>query len=225
MPITKVKTVKTIKDNEIQLFSTESLQSFDKTLLYIGVVHGDEQEGEFLVYKLMDEIQKDFSLVNNNRVLFIPVLNPDGKDLIIRGNSNGVDINRNFPTQNWEKSENIDKYYSGPAPASEIETRFVIDILELYRPDLIITLHTPYRVVNFDGPAQDIAQLMSDLNNYPVQQDIGYSTPGSFGTYAGIERNIPTITLELPEDIDQNILWEENKEALIQILKHKTKRG
>ncbi len=220
MSITKIKSVKTIKDNEIQLFSTESHQFFDKTLLYIGVVHGDEQEGEFLVYNLMDEIKKDINLINNNRVLFIPVLNPDGKDLNTRGNSNGVDINRNFPTQNWKKSEIIDKYYSGPAPASEIETRFIIDIIESYKPDLIITFHTPYKVVNYDGPAQDIAKLISSLNNYPVQEDIGYPTPGSFGTYAGIERNIPTITLELPEDVGQNTLWTENKKALIEVLKY-----
>ncbi len=218
--IIKIKSVKTVKGNEIQLFSTESLQSFDKTLLYIGVVHGDEQAGEFLVYKLIDEVKKNFELINNNRILFIPLLNPDGKALDIRGNFNGVDLNRNFPTKNWEKSENIDKYYSGPSPGSEIETRFVIDIIEYYKPDLIITLHTPYRVINYDGPAQDIAKLISDFNNYPVQEEIGYPTPGSFGTYAGIERNIPTITLELPEDVDQNILWEENRKALIELLKY-----
>ena len=38
---------------------------------------------------------------------------------------------------------------------------------------------------------------MSD--DYPVEASIGYPTPGSFGTYAGIERQIPTITLELDE--------------------------
>ena len=35
-----------------------------------------------------------------------------------------------------------------------------------------------------------------------VKKDIGYPTPGSFGTYAGIERNIPIITIELDEKRD-----------------------
>ena len=38
--------------------------------------------------------------------------------------------------------------------------------------------------------------------NYPIEPSIGYPTPGSFGTWAGIEKNIFTITLELDEEID-----------------------
>ena len=48
----------------------------------------------------------------------------------------------------------------------------------------------------------DIAKRISDIIKYPVEASIGYPTPGSFGTWAGIERNIPTITLELDEEID-----------------------
>jgi protein MpaA len=44
--------------------------------------------------------------------------------------------------------------------------------------------------------------------NYPIEENIGYPTPGSFGTWAGIERNIPTITLELDEEIDVKDLEE-----------------
>ena len=58
-----------------------------------------------------------------------------------------------------------------------------------------------------------MAQEFSLLNNYPLQEDIGYPTPGSFGTYCGIERKIPTITLELPDEEDIEKLWEENKKA------------
>ena len=64
-----------------------------------------------------------------------------------------------------------------------------------------MTLHAPYKIVNYDGPAQNIAQKISDIIGYPVEPSIGYPTPGSFGTYCGVERNIPTITLELDEKI------------------------
>jgi protein MpaA len=53
--------------------------------------------------------------------------------------------------------------------------------------------------VNYDGPAETLAQKISDIIKYPVEASIGYPTPGSFGTYAGVERQIPTITLELDE--------------------------
>jgi len=72
-------------------------------------------------------------------------------------------------------------------------------VIEQYKPELIITLHAPYKVVNYDGPAKEIAEKISEIIKYPVEASIGYPTPGSFGTYAGIERQVPTITLELDE--------------------------
>ncbi len=158
-----------------------------KTLI-IGVFHGDEPQGKFLIEKY----------TKTDGLMFIPCLNPDGMQLGRRTNANGVDLNRNFPTKNWEISDK-DDYFGGNSPASEIETQFVIDVIEKYKPELIITLHAPYKVVNYDGPAKEIAEKISDIIKYPVEASIGYPTPGSFGTYAGIERQIPTITLELDE--------------------------
>ena len=43
--------------------------------------------------------------------------------------------------------------------------------------------------------------------------DLGYPTPGSFGTYCGIERNIPTITLEYDEKEDYKSIY--NKSAKV----------
>ena len=139
-------------------------------------------------------------------LLFIPCLNPDGLQNNARTNANAVDLNRNFPTSNWGEDtsaagDNAQDYFGGKSPASETETKFVIDIIEKYNPKLILTLHSPYKIVNYDGPAADIAQKISDIIKYPVESSIGYPTPGSFGTYCGVERNIPTITLELDEEI------------------------
>ena len=77
---------------------------------------------------------------------------------------------------------------------------------------MIVTLHEPYKIVNYDGPAKEIAEKFSQITGYKTEESIGYPTPGSFGTYCGIERNIPTITLELPEKEDKELLWNTNKE-------------
>jgi len=79
-------------------------------------------------------------------------------------------------------------------------------VIEKYSPKLILTLHAPFKIVNYDGPARHYAEKISELVGYPVQADIGYSTPGSFGTYAGVEKGIPTITLELDEECDEEAL-------------------
>ena len=130
--------------------------------------------------------------------LFIPCLNPDGLQLGQRTNANGVDLNRNFPTKNWELTEK-NEFFGGEKPASEIETQFLIDVINQYKPETILTLHAPFKVVNYDGPARELAEQISQIIGYPVEESIGYPTPGSFGTYAGIERQIKTITLELDE--------------------------
>ena len=142
-------------------------------------------------------------------ILFIPCLNPDGMQNNTRTNSNNVDINRNFPTQNWGKNEGDNatcddettNYFGGKSAGNEIETRFLIETIKNYSPSLVMTLHAPYKIVNYDGPAQKEAEAISKIINYPVEASIGYPTPGSFGTWAGVERNIPTITLELDEEI------------------------
>ena len=167
--------------------------------LVVGVVHGDEPQGEELINRYLSEVE-------DPGMLFIPCLNPDGKVLGTRVNSNGVDINRNFPTKNWEHSKK-DNYYGGDFPKSEIETRFLIEVIEEYKPSVILTLHTPYKIVNYDGPAREISDTISKIIGYPVEESIGYPTPGSFGTYAGVERNIPTITLEMDEDESISLLY------------------
>lgn len=160
------------------------------SVLVIGVFHGDEPQGEFLINSYLKTAQ-------NSNLLFIPRLNTSEK----RVNKNGVDLNRNFPTQNWELTQR-NEYFGGITPASEDETKFVISTVEKYEPKLILTLHAPYKIVNFDGPKTSIIEEIADIMNYPIEESIGYPTPGSFGTWAGIEKGILTITLELEENIE-----------------------
>ena len=201
--------INTKNGNEILLLKRSPKDGYEKTVLVTGVFHGDEPDGEYLINRYLSE-RSD----TKNRLLFVPCLNPDGLADDKRTNANGVDLNRNFPAKNWEKSAK-DEYFGGDEQASEDETRFMVYVIEKYKPDLIITLHEPYAVVNYDGPAKEIAQKISQITGFEVQESIGYPTPGSFGTYCGLEKNIPTITLELP----QHSANQQDKEALWQKVK------
>ncbi len=182
--------VKTAQGNSINLFMNKEHNS----VLVLGCMHGDEPQGEYLINEYIKEKP-------DTKLMFVPCINPDGVNANTRVNSNGVDINRNFPTKNWELTEK-NEFFGGNAPASEIETKFLVGIIEKYEPKFILTLHAPYKVVNYDGNALEIAEKISKIISYPMEASIGYPTPGSFGTWAGIEKKIPTITLELDEEID-----------------------
>ena len=166
----------------------------DSQIFVIGCFHGDEPQGKYLTEEYLKEKQ-------DTHILFIPCLNKYGFEHNIRTNKNGVDLNRNFPTENWILS-NKDNFYGGSSPASEEETKFIINLFKTNNPKLVLTLHSPYKVVNYDGDGKEISEQISKIINYPVEESIGYPTPGSFGTWAGIEKGIPVITLELDEEID-----------------------
>lgn len=172
----------------------ELLGNHSASVLVIGCFHGDEPQGKCLIDRYLERH------IKTTKILFIPCLNKYGYNHNKRTNENGVDLNRNFPTKNWEKSAK-DEFYGGEFPASEAGTKFVIEVVEKIKPKLILTLHAPFKVVNYDGDAQKISEKISGIIGYPVKPSIGYPTPGSFGTWAGVERNIPTITLELDENV------------------------
>lgn len=170
----------------------------NKKILIIGVFHGDEFQGEFFIKSYLEKS----TVIGKNSLYFIPKLNSSG----VRKNLNGVDLNRNFPTKNWELGDKNSDYFGGEKPASEIETKYLVDLIEKNDFSAIITIHSPYKTVNYDGPAENLANKISDILGYPPSSDIGYATPGSFGTYCGKERQIPTITIEIDEEENMELL-------------------
>ena len=158
----KLKTTKTQLGNEICLIGAKSAPRRESKVLIIGVFHGDEPQGKFLIEEYLKQISDETS----KNLLFIPCLNPDGMLAGTRTNAAGVDLNRNFPTRNWgedtsKAGPNAADYFGGKSAGSEIETGFCIDVINEYKPKAILTLHAPYKIVNFDGPARELAEKIS----------------------------------------------------------------
>ncbi len=172
-------------------------------VLVLGGVHGDELTSVSTVYLWMNTLFEFHSGLFDWKV--VPIVNPDGffNETPARTNANGVDLNRNFPTYQWRQlagryweryASGAHRKFPGYDPASEPETQWMVNEINAYQPDVIITVHAPYNLVDYDA---------GDRANAPRQLGIlkGKSLgtfPGSLGRYAGEERNIPVITLELP---------------------------
>lgn len=167
-------------------------------VLILGGVHGDEPEGVVCCRGLLQKFLESFELKLN--LTLVPEFNPEGVLLKTRGNSNKVDLNRNLPTKDWSPVAATVRYFPGPRALSEKENQHLVHFLNSHKPDVIFSLHSWKPMLNTNGDLPE-AQVISEMTGYVIEPDIGYPTPGSLGTYAGLEKNIPTLTYEIERDI------------------------
>ncbi len=185
-------------------------------VLIIGGVHGDEPEGVVGARGLLEIFRQNYNLDLN--IVIIPEFNPEGVLLKTRGNFNKVDLNRNLPTQDWSPIAASERYNPGPAALSEKETQSLVYWLAENKTDLIVSLHSWNPMLNINGHIPE-AEIISQHTGYKIEPDIGYPTPGSLGTYAGREKNIPTLTYEIQRDISFDQIIKIHVPALIEGLK------
>lgn len=195
-----------------------SVSEAQKPILFVGGVHGDEPEGVRLATDLLAWLFK------NNKDLqswaLIPCLNPDGYKANSRTNGNGVDLNRNFPTPDWVKSDKKDRYFSGERPGSEPETQALIALIKKLEPKCIIHFHSWHPCIVYTGsPGEPYARVLNQTNNYTIKEDIGYPTPGSLGHYGWMIEKTPVICIEEQEKISLDKVWPNFCDGLQEILK------
>ena len=168
-------------------------------VLVIGSIHGNEPEGLPAIAPLVAALRvASANATLSASVRVIRDLNPDATAARSRTNARGIDLNRNFPASNFSPAPD-----RGPAPLSEPESRALAHELDSFRPDLVIVFHSirsgPF--VNYDGPAATLAEAFVAAARHSdprwrVEPSMGYPTPGSLGTFVGIDRRVPILTVE-----------------------------
>ena len=170
-------------------------------VLLIGGIHGDEYSSVTIVFKWMALLDRFHSGLFHWRIS--PLMNPDGllQERSQRMNANGVDLNRNFPCPDWfeatkdywvRRTSSNPRRYPGSAPLSEPESKWLDDEIKNFRPDAIVSVHAPLEVLDFDGPPEAPERFGS------LHLNLLGTYPGSLGRYAGVYKEIPVVTIELP---------------------------
>lgn len=206
------------------------------TTLILGGVHPDELTPIHLAFRFARYLEANPSIYKGKgiRVVVAPVVNPDGflKKYPTRTNASEIDLNRNFLTTDWYKDalqnwttqkKTVRRFFPGYFPNSELETVFQNRLLESYLPAKVLSIHAPLGFYDYDGPGDKLTKPLSNVEenakmlvrkvsekskNYRI---VDYSFyPGSLGNFAGKQRRVPTLTLELettnPKFVDD--YWE-----------------
>tara|TARA_B100000925_G_scaffold228780_1_gene177239 strand:- start:412 stop:1110 length:699 start_codon:yes stop_codon:yes gene_type:complete len=191
----------------------EKINDSAQSILIIAVIHGNEWSGYPLLRSFLEEIDSNQNLSKNISLLLLPLANPDAYAIDRRNNLNWVDINRNFPADNYGKSRR-----DGESSFSEKESQIIYNIVEKYGVEGIVVFHEPFDCIDYNGPAQKWAEFVGMESQLPVKKLSEMS--GSIGSYFGKNRNIPVLTIELPayshvKSVDY--LWETYQHLLFQI--------
>jgi len=210
---------KSVKNKEIKGFFFGDEKSFNKTLI-IGGIHGVEPQSKEVCELYIDEI-KDKPFLKDCFLVLIPCINPDGIKLETRGNANGVDLNRNFPSNSWQSVPlaNNNAYYPGVKPASEPETQIIVNLLNKHNFKKIVAIHTNHTIqfpnppmVNYDGEqSRELAEKLSVATGLIAHHDIGYPTPGSLGCWIGKDLKKISVTVELDDTKTAEELYSKHK--------------
>lgn len=186
-------------------------------ILILGGVHGDEIEGVWAAHGLLKKFAESFAY--RLRLTLVPAFNLDGVLAKDRRNSRGVDLNRNLPTRDWSPVVATERYHPGTSAGSESENQALAAFLESEKPKFILSLHSWKPLLNINGDCQREAEILHEATGYPIEETIGYPTPGCLGTYSGLERGMPTLTYEIERGLALAPILEIHVPAILKALK------
>jgi hypothetical protein len=165
-----------------------------------------------VVEYLAEAMSNQADLQNACTALFVRNPNPDGIAQQTPENGRGIDLTRNFPTENWRRTADGK---AGPNAASEIETRVLIRLIDDFKPDRIVVVQNsaPNGEVIYAGSARQLARKVALQNGYRVSLHDS-ATSGSLEQYAGSDRRLPVVVLAIDRRIDGKSAFSAHLESL-----------
>lgn len=178
------------------------------TTMYVGAIHGNEASSSGLMKAWVSELEANSARTQGKRIIVIPSINPDGVAAGTRTNSRGVNLSRNFPTNNWVSDINdTDGQHpggGGASPLSEPEAAALASYTRQVRPSLLLSFHAIGSLVAGDpggysaGFAARYASMVGyrDVTN-SSNSSFEYDITGSYEDWTYRNEGIPSMVIEL----------------------------
>jgi protein MpaA len=194
--------------------------------MFIANLHGNEANTKYLMDKWINELEGNPDKIPANRsIIVVPSINPDGLSAQSRLNANGIDLNRNFPANNWKSGITLPSGQFAPSGGgqealSEPESKAIANYISLINPKLIMSYHSkgPVVVGNDSGQANSLASLYASKTGYPFRTNanignyFNYDTTGALEDWLHDKQNRPTVLVELSSRYSDD--FSRNKTAL-----------
>lgn len=175
--------------------------------MYVGAIHGSEPSSSGLMQAWVNELEAHPDRLKGRRIVVVPTINPDGIASGSRTNARGVNLNRNFPTDNWEKdiddTDGKHKGGGGKRPLSEPEAKALAALTQQYRPRLLLSFHAVGSLVQGDpgSPSASYAAKYASMVGYRNATGQGdtfdYGITGGYEQWAWSNQGIPAMVVEL----------------------------
>ena len=186
-----------------------------RPVIAIGSIHGDESMG----LEVVERLRNSPDIPNDLNLWVIPTVNPDGLVASVRGNARGVDLNRNFATDDWRAVGRGSEKYSGEYAASEVETKAVQQFFLDQQPLLVVWWHQFGYYIDEQKTVSyfELIVRFSEMTGLPIT-DVGCgSTPCVGNATVFINSNIDgasSFVVELPREVSSRALDEQAKAFL-----------
>ena len=181
------------------------------TILYTGGIHGNEPSSVTTMQAWVTYLQSNAHKVipAGKKVVIVPNANPDGIAMGSRNNVNNVNLDRNYPSDNWRPdidtaSGNLPTG-GGTSAGSEPETKALMALTSQLRPRLEVSFHAQGSLVgaNQYGDSVAIGASYARTVGYGTmfgnaEEVMGYSITGEYEDWMGQKLGIPAILIELP---------------------------
>lgn len=183
----------------------------------IAGLNGDDPTAVRWLEMMTDELRRNSDLLENNEIIFFRAGNPDGLVRNKSNNSRGVPINRNFPGRRFRNNSDQPQF---AAPASEVETRVILDTLYSFRPRRVIhlTATSGSPQVLFNRSAKGLATDFEQATKLPIRQFNAEQFAGSIEDFSDGTLEAAVLSMRLSVEDDWQNAWKKIQSQVVGVV-------